>query len=241
MSTPDAIAYYLLKEVARAAREFDLFAPGDRVAVGVSGGKDSRALLELLLRWQNSELGDGLRFELVAVHVDGSAVGLPDLRPLLEPWLQTLGLPYEIVPLELKAGEPQPPDCFRCSFNRRKALFLAADRLGCAKVAFGHHADDAAVTTLLNLLTTGNLETLPPRRPFFGGRLTAIRPLIYLTEAELARYARARGWEVPPELECARGQDGRRAQLARFLRSLGRDQTQARANLWRAARTAMGF
>ncbi len=239
MSEPEAMAYYLLKDVARAARDFALLEPGDRIAVGVSGGKDSRVLLDLLLRMRRQAVGRGRAFEIVAVHINGTEAGLPDVRPVLEPWFHELGVTYVIDPLVLADDEPRPPDCFRCSFNRRRALFLAADRLGCNKVAFGHHADDAAATTLLNLLTSGRLETLDPCRSFFKGQLTVIRPMIYLAEAEIVRYARAQGWQLPPELTCERGEKGRRAQVDAFLHSLGRDQTQARANLWRVARAAM--
>jgi len=240
MATPDSIAYYLLKDVNRAVRDFDLIAPGERIAVGVSGGKDSRTLLELLLRGvqlpPGPEAARQPAYEVVAIHVDGSDVGLPDQRPMLEPWLKSLGVDYEIAPLETPEDEPLPMDCFRCAWNRRKALFTVADRLGCHKVAFGHHADDTAVTALLNLLYKGRLETLAPHREYFDGRFTVIRPLIYLTAAEIARYARARGWKFPPELECPRGKDTRRVKVENFLRSLsGKEQEQIRANLWRMA------
>ena len=80
-----------------------------------------------------------------------------------------------------------PPGCFWCSWNRRKSLFLAADRLGCSKVAFGHHADDIAHTTLLNLFYHGQLETMEPKVSSFGGRITVIRTLAYVPEKELPR------------------------------------------------------
>ncbi|HID88869.1 MAG TPA: hypothetical protein EYP52_04065, partial [Anaerolineae bacterium] len=142
-------ARFLLKEVARACKEFDLLAQGDRVAVAVSGGKDSRTLLDLLLRYRGRVPFD---YDLVALHVVGTSAGLADLSGTLRPWFEELGIEYHFVPLELPPGEPLPLDCFRCAWNRRKALFLAADRLGCNKLALGHHADDAAVTALLNLL-----------------------------------------------------------------------------------------
>jgi tRNA(Ile)-lysidine synthase TilS/MesJ len=233
MADPDKIARYLLKSVNRAVREFELIQDGDRIAVGLSGGKDSRTLLDLLRRGVDI-VGD---YEVVAVHVTGNAVGLPDLRPVLVPWLQALGAEYEIVPLEVPEEEPLPMDCFRCAWNRRKALFFAADRLGCNKVAFGHHADDAAVTTLMSLMYKGQLETMEPRLAFFGGRFVVIRPLIYVTELEVKRYARAQGWAFSPELECVRSEETRRVKLERFLRTLGKQEyEQVRTNLWRVAR-----
>lgn len=232
MATPDSIAHYLLRTVKRAVREFALIAPGDRIAVGVSGGKDSRALLELLAR--RVELPGGGSYELAAVHVEMASAGLPDQRPALEAWFRALGVPYEIASLDLPLTEPLPLDCFRCTRLRRKALFLAAGRLGCNKVAYGHHADDAAITTLLSILYKGRSERLAPRREFFEGQLTLIRPLIYVTEAEIRRYARARGWEFPPELQCPRSAAARRDKVAGFLSGLpAREREQIRANLAR--------
>ncbi|HET90356.1 MAG TPA: tRNA 2-thiocytidine biosynthesis protein TtcA [Chloroflexi bacterium] len=237
MSDTERITFFLLKSVARACKEFDLLVEGDRVAVAVSGGKDSRALLELLLRYRERT---PFAYRLVALHVDGTAAGFPDLRPELVPWFQSLGVDYRVIPLDLPADEPLPLDCFRCSWNRRRALFTAAVGLDCNKLAFGHHADDAAATVLLNLMFGGRLETITPRVQFFDGMVTVIRPLIYLPEKELARYARARGLDTPA-LSCPQGSVSKRAQVKGLLRQFGREQGQIRANLWRVARRAMEF
>ncbi|HEY76465.1 MAG TPA: hypothetical protein G4O00_09835 [Thermoflexia bacterium] len=221
----------LLKEVARACKEFDLLADGDRVAVAVSGGKDSRTLLDLLLRYRERV---PFSYDLVALHVVGTAAGFSDLSSVLRPWFEELGVEYHFIPLELPPGEPLPLNCFRCSWNRRKALFLAADRLGCNKLALGHHADDAAATALLNLLFTGRLETLEPKVAFFGGRITVIRPLIYVAAKDLAYYARQSGFPPPPP--CPGAADTWRRQIEAFLQSLGPHQDRARANIWRATR-----
>ncbi len=238
MSDLETLRFYLIKGIAKACREFGLIEPGDRIAVGISGGKDSFTLLELLAYAnQHPRLAlPGGPYTLIAIHVDGSEAGLPDLRPALRPWLEALGVPYVFVPLELRDDEPRPPDCFRCAFNRRKALFLAAERLGCRKVAFGHHADDAATTTLMNLLQQGRLESLLPRRTFFQGHFTVIRPLIYLTETDTRRYARVRGWEQAPESSCPRAHITRRQQVEAFLSGFPpREREQIRTNLWRVA------
>jgi tRNA 2-thiocytidine biosynthesis protein TtcA len=101
-------------------------------------------------------------------------------------------------------------------------------------VAFGHHADDAAVTTLMSLMIKGRLEMLEPRRNFFDGRLTLIRPLIYTTEKEITQYARAQGWTFPPELACPREAEARRAKFERFLATFrDKERAQIRANLLR--------
>jgi len=236
MRDPDRIASFLLKPVARACKEFALLAEGDRVAVAVSGGKDSRALLELLLRYQRKV---PYRYELLALHVVGTSAGFPDLQPQLAPWFRGLGVEYHFASLELPPEEPLPLDCFRCSWNRRKALFTAAVGLGCDKLAFGHNADDAAVTVLLNLMFNGRLETMAPRVEFFDGAVTVIRPLIYIPEKELARYGEAAGFPAPPL--CSQSLTSRRVQMKTLLFQFGRDQKQVRTNLWRAARQAMGF
>ena len=236
-SDPDRIAHFLLKPVARACKEFNLLAEGDRIAVAVSGGKDSRALLELLLRYRRQV---PFSYELIGLHIVGTSAGFPDLRPELEPWFQDLGVEYHFAPLDLPPEEPVPLDCFRCTWNRRKALFTAAVALRCNKVAFGHHADDAAATTLMNLLFGGRLETMEPSVAFFDGQVTAIRPLIYVPEKKLVQYERARDFSDSPS-PCPQGLVSKRAQIRTLLRQFGRDQKQIRANLWRAARQAMGF
>lgn len=236
-SDPDRIASFLLKPVARACKEFDLLAEGDRVAVAVSGGKDSRALLDLLLRYRARV---PFSYDLVALHIGGTLAGFPDLRPDLEPWFRELGIDYHFASLALSPEEPLPLDCHRCAWNRRKALFIAASELGCNKLVFGHHADDAAATTLLNLMYGGRLETMLPRREFFDEHVTLVRPLIYVLEKEIVRYAKAAGFPDPTPL-CPQGLTSKRAQVKALLRNFGRDQRQIRNNLWRAARQSMGF
>jgi tRNA 2-thiocytidine biosynthesis protein TtcA len=237
MSDPERLAFFLLKPVARACKEFGLLAGGDRVAVAVSGGKDSRALLDLLLRYRARV---PFSYTPVALHVVGSSAGFPDLRTELEPWFRELGVEYYFAPLELPPEEPLPLDCHRCSWNRRQTLFTAATELGCGKLAFGHHADDAAATTLLSLMYGGRLETMLPRREFFDAQVTLIRPLIYVPEKELVQYAKvARLLALSPA--CPQDLTSKRAQVKTLLRHFGRDQKQIRANLWHAARQSMGF
>ena len=228
---PDRLAFFILKKVNAAVREFDMIRAGDRVAVAVSGGKDSLSLLRLL---QVRRETAAFPYELAAVHVRGDADGVTPPYPPLEAWLAIQGMPYRIVEPEIVADERLPLDCQRCTWLRRKALFFAADALGCNVVAFAHHADDAAQTTLLNLLYGGNVRTLAPSATYFAGRFRLIRPLLYVPESDLARFARASGFPLPPP-SCSRGQDSRRLRVARMLKLLGRDYlTQARPNLNRA-------
>jgi tRNA 2-thiocytidine biosynthesis protein TtcA len=234
---PDRLTFYLLKNVNKAIREFDMIADGDRVAVAVSGGKDSRALLHLLRARQRTAAE---HYTLVALHVEADIAGYTPLRPVLEPWFRGLAIDYAFTPLELPLDEPLPLDCFRCTRHRRKALFLKARELGCNKLALGHHADDAAYTTLLNLFYGGRLETMVPRGEYFAEQITLIRPLIYLEERRLGQLARALGF-VLADGTCPLSYTSRRAWIKNWLRQAGPGYRQIRTNLWRAARREGGF
>ena len=135
--------------------------------------------------------------------------------------------------LRLPEGEPLPLDCQRCTWNRRRTLFEAAQRLGCNVVAFGHHADDLAQTTLLNLLYHGKVETMSPRREYFDGALRLVRPLCYLAEADLRRFARASEFPPPPP-DCPRSDQSRRKAARDLLEQAARGCPNARTNLLRA-------
>ncbi len=226
------LAFFLLKRVNKAIRDYDMIQDGDRVALAVSGGKDSLTLLKLLnLRRRTVPE----RYELVAVNVqaDYQCLGhLPseELKRLFE----LEGVEYSIERVSILGEGGQDPDCFWCSWNRRKAIFIAADRLGCNKVAFAHHADDVAQTTLLNLFYHGRLETMEPRVEFFGGRLTLIRPLVYVPEKEIARFAEACGFPSPSR-RCPKSVSSKRTRMKELLRAIEKECPQVKTNLLRAA------
>jgi len=241
-ATVHRLTYFLNKKVRKAGREFGLFEDGDRIAVAVSGGKDSLSLLHLLGAMQGS-LRE--RYELWPVHVVPAAdapCASGDPEELVR-WVEEQeGLPLTLAPMEPASGRPDRPaksPCFHCAWRRRKALFLAADRLGCNKVALAHHADDVARTTLMSLVNHGRLETMAPRVTFFGGRLTVIRPLFYVPEKELVRLAGAAGFPPAPAV-CVEGASSQRALMARLLREMEKHQPRAKTNLWRAVRRGGG-
>jgi tRNA 2-thiocytidine biosynthesis protein TtcA len=228
------LAKRLLKKVNKAIREYDLIGDSDRIVVAVSGGGDSLSLLQLLQMRQRSVPE---KVDLLAVHVYDDADTDERLRVDLEAWFQASGVEYAFEPLEVPADESRPLTCFRCAWHRRKALFLAADRLHCNKVAFGHHADDAAETALLNLFYSGRLESMEPRVEFFDGKITVIRPLIYVPKEELTRFAQASGFPSPPP-RCPNSLTSRRARMQAILQELESDHQGARSNLLHALRRA---
>ncbi len=219
-------AFFLAKGLAKALREYSMLAAGDRVAVGVSGGKDSLALLSLLAWWRARAAEP---FDLLALHFPVTGMGPVAVPPGLAEWVRGLGV--ELVVLEPPA-ESWPVDCRRCAALRRRALLEGAARHGCRRLALGHHADDLAVTTLLNLVKHGRLDTMAPKRQY--GPVTLIRPLIYIPERNLARYARLAALPVHPT-PCPLAADTDRAKAAELLRLALGISRQARINLARAA------
>ncbi len=239
MQKTERIARSLLKSLRKANRTYHLIADGDRIAVGVSGGKDSQTLLRLLHQWQSYA---PVRYELVAVHIGMEPLWLQaaESRDGLETWFQSLNLPHHIRPLEMTPNEPRPINCFRCSWNRRKTLFRAAVELGCNKVALGHHADDIAETALMNLVYHGRLESMAPRKEMFDGQLTIIRPLALVEERRIVYFARAAGFWKEGTC-CPHGEDSQRARMKETLRSLKKVNPKAQVNLFRAVERAEGW
>ena len=228
---PHRIAYWLLKDVDRAIREHGMIRSQERIAVAVSGGKDSLSLLHLL-DWRRST--SPVPYELVAIHVQGDTRGRgTPPHPALTDWLQDQGYAYRVLPPHQASDETLPMGCQRCTWNRRRTLFEEAAPQDCTVLAFGHHADDLAQTTLINQLFHGRVETMAPVRTYFAGRLRLIRPLCYVAEGELRRFARACGFPPPPAL-CPQAGHSQRELVRGLLRSVGRHYPQVRANLLRS-------
>jgi tRNA 2-thiocytidine biosynthesis protein TtcA len=224
--------HFLLKKVNRTIREYHTIHDGDRIAVAVSGGKDSLSLLTLLrLREQRIRQ----HYELMAVHVWGDARGPACPPPLdLVDGLQRQGLPFAVEPVDLLPDESLPMPCQRCTWNRRKTIFQIADRLGCNVVAFAHHADDLAHTTLLNLFFGGRVETMAPTADYFDGHFRLIRPLAFVPEKDLAYLARVCDFPSLPS-GCPQAEDNHRALVAQVLCLFHKDAHRVRTNLVRAA------
>ncbi len=228
------LLFYLLKKINKCHRAYQLLADGDRIALALSGGKDSCTLLDALLQRRGLE-----KYTLIPIHVtpatDMHCEAGADV-PALRAWLDTLNVEYHIVSAEEAQGQPsrahQGP-CFYCAWRRRKALFQMAQQLGCNKLALAHNADDVAQTTLMNLFYQGKLTTMYPRVSFFDGRLVMIRPLAFVPEKEIVRYARECNFPpFPPS--CPTGDETKRALMRQVLRLVGQSHPKALVHLWRA-------
>ena len=212
----------LQRTMARSIAEWRMLEDGDRVLVAVSGGKDSYALLDLL--WSLRRRAP-IGFDLVAVHVDQGQPGY-DGRPL-EGWLTQLGAPFEIVRrdtyskvMELVAEGEARTYCAPCSRFRRGILYAAARRLGCNKLALGHHREDTLETFVMNLLYAGKLQAMPARYRVDEGDLEVIRPLIACAEADLAEHAAVAGYPILPCNLCGSQSGLKRDEVGALLASL---------------------
>jgi tRNA(Ile)-lysidine synthase TilS/MesJ len=155
------------------------------------------------------------------------------VHPALEEWLVRRGYEFEIAPLVIPEDESLPMGCGRCTWNRRQSLFKAAHRLGCNKVALGHHADDLAQTTLMNLIYSGKVETMAPRADYFEGVFHLIRPMCYLPENKIRAFAKISEFPPPPA-ECPRSEHSRRHKVKALIRQAEAWSKDIRINLLRA-------
>lgn len=214
----------------KAIADFDMIAPGDRIMVCLSGGKDSYTLLDLLLSLRRSS---PVPFELLAVNLDQKQPGFPP--DTLPAHARALGVPfhqidqdtYSVVKRVIPEGRTM---CGLCSRLRRGALYRFASENGVDKIALGHHRDDIVETLFLNLFFAGRLKTMPPKLLSEDGRHVVIRPLAYIPEALIARYAAALAFPLIPCTLCGSQPNSQRlavkAMLAQWQRQFpGRIET----------------
>jgi len=203
--------------VGKAIDDYSMIAEGDRVMVCLSGGKDSYTLLDVLLSLQRSA---PVKFDLVAVNLDQKQPGFP--AHVLPEYLSGLGVPYEILEQDtysvVKRVVPEGRTmCGLCSRLRRGRLYRYAAENGITKVALGHHRDDIVETLFLNMFFGGRMKAMPPKLLSEDGRHLVIRPLAYVPEREIDRYARARQFPIIPCKLCGSQENLQRVQVKKML------------------------
>lgn len=228
------LAKRLRHQVGEAIADFGMIEEGDKVMVCLSGGKDSYTLLDVLMQLQAKA---PVRFELVAVNLDQKQPDFPE--HILPAYLESLGVPFKILEQDtysvVKRVVPEGKTmCSLCSRLRRGALYTYAAEQGFTKIALGHHRDDLLATFFMNLFFHAKLSGMPPKLRSDDGRHIVIRPLAYVAEADIARYAEAKGFPIIPCNLCGSQENLQRKQVRRMMdewerTAPGRLETMARA------------
>ena len=213
------LAKRIRRQVGEAIADFSMIEEGDRVMVCLSGGKDSYALLDVLLSLRDKS---PVKFELVAVNLDQKQPGFP--KDVLPAYLASRDIPFRIVEQDthsvvtrvVPAGKTM---CSLCSRLRRGALYRVAGELGATKIALGHHRDDVLATFFLNLFYQGKLKAMPAKLLSDDGRNIVIRPLAYVAEEDLAAYAEAKRFPIIPCNLCGSQENLQRKLVGEMLRA----------------------
>ena len=233
----------LNERFVKAMATYHLIEDDDHILVGLSGGKDSLLLLELLAKRTKI---DHPRFSVEALHVRMENIHYATDTSYLQQFCDDLGVKLHVRTTRFEMGEEtiknardarrQKQPCFLCSWMRRKEMFNLAQELGCNKIALGHHQDDMLHTALMNLTFQGRFDTMPARLKMRKMPLTMIRPLCLIEEADIKAYAELQGYQKQQKL-CPYETDSHRTDIKRLYNDIEQLNPEARYSIWRALNT----
>lgn len=227
---PQGTEFFVSKKAGKAIADYQMLADGDTIAVAVSGGKDSLSLLKIL---NDRRSFVPITYRLVAVHID---MGYPvSHAKVLEKYFKKNGYEYHIEKIDILKKDKDAINCFWCSWNRRKALFEVADRLGITKVALGHHMDDIVETVMLNLFFQGEISAMAPKQELFKGAITLIRPFAYVEERLIKRFVKTQQFPIC-ECVCPHSITSNRSRMGRIIKELERVNPAVKTNVFRAVK-----
>ncbi|ABD81485.1 tRNA 2-thiocytidine(32) synthetase TtcA [Saccharophagus degradans] len=207
----------LRRNVGKAIADYNMIEDGDKVMVCLSGGKDSYAMLDILMGLQKAA---PIKFDIVAVNMDQKQPGFPE--HILPEYLDSLGIEYHIVERDtysvVKSVIPEgKTTCGLCSRLRRGTLYGFAERIGATKIALGHHRDDIVETLFLNMFYGGRLKAMPPKLLADDKRNIIIRPLAYCVEADLEEFAKQKAFPIIPCNLCGSQENLQRQAIKQML------------------------
>ncbi|MFA6216527.1 MAG: ATP-binding protein [Candidatus Omnitrophota bacterium] len=231
MAVLQGTEFYISKRIGRAIMDYAMLSDGDKIAVAVSGGKDSLSLLRVL---NDRKKFVPIKYEILAVHID---MGYPrSCAKKLERLFKKAGIAYHIEKVDvLKKTKRKDINCFWCSWNRRKALFRVVERFGCTKLAMGHHKDDIIETILLNLFFQGEISAMAAKQELFGGKITLIRPLAYVEEKMIKRFAKEE--KIPHETcLCPHAATSNRTKMGVIIENLRKICPDVKTNIFRSVK-----
>lgn len=231
MAVLQGLEFYISKRVGKAITDYKMLADGDKIAVAVSGGKDSLTLLRVL---NDRKSFVPIKYELMAVHID---MGYPCHHPkILSEYFKKQGIGYHIEKIDILKGKSRNDiSCFWCSWNRRKALFEVADRFKCTKVALGHHKDDIIETILMNMFFHGEISAMSPRQELFKGKIVVIRPLAYVDEDMIVKFSKTSDF---PHHKCAcpNSLTSNRTKITEIIKDLKKICPDVKTNIFRSVK-----
>ncbi len=226
----DKLFKKLCKKAGKTMIEHHMIEEGDRILAGISGGKDSFILLEILA---NTIRTLPFHVDMAAIHVAVEDIGYSINQDYLRDFCDNQGIPLILRTVSVYPERTSKSPCFICSWQRRKAIFNVTREDGFNKLAFGHHRDDALETFMLNLLYHGSISSLPYSLSMFGGRVHLIRPLLDLWEHDLQDYAGLRNL-LKEEKTCPWESETKRRYVREVIENVQRSNSNSKINMFRA-------
>ncbi len=217
-------------KVSRAISDYKLIQANDTVVVGVSGGKDSMALLDILA---NRRISFPFNYEIIAVHIQLTDVPYHTDAEYLRAFCKSRNIKFDLIVDNQKIIQNNQQPCFYCAWNRRKLLFEYTAEHQYQKIALGHHKDDAVETLLMNMIQHGEISAFPVKLAMFDGKFELIRPLIYTTNKELERYSQLIGYKPLP-YDCEFAATNRREQIKSLLKQMYQIHPDAVSNIFKS-------
>ncbi|NCC98958.1 MAG: tRNA 2-thiocytidine biosynthesis protein TtcA [Bacteroidia bacterium] len=225
------LLFHLNAKFGKAMKTYGLVNDGDKILIGISGGKDSLAMVELFAKRMQIFKP---KFSVEAVHVSVSNIPYQADIEYLKQYCESFNVPFHHVTTEFDAStDTRKSPCFLCSWNRRKMLFEIAQKYNCNKIALGHHQDDILQTLLMNITFQGAFSTMPPLLKMNKMDINIIRPLCLIKESDLQKMADIRGFKKQIK-NCPYEQDSHRSDIKRILQELETMNPDARHSLWGA-------